>query len=205
MQKKKEIVREKIIKAAAVEFCCKGYQNASVRGIARKANVSAANMYNYFGNKDDLFDAVLKPVISDIEKGKCYLQSPRAVEEVFDLKDHLEMISYISNYVQRNRELFKLLFFKSFGSEYENYIDNLSEWYTDLTAGFLPWMASQINVDNINVDSFVLHNLSGIWIQFFREILMHDITGAEYFESAREIMTFSYRGWEGLFKCKTLQ
>ena len=203
MQKKKDLVREKILNAASAEFCSKGYMNTSIRKIAMRAGVSPANMYNYFRDKDDLFNAVIGPVIFDIEKGKQYLKSPRALEEVYNLQDHLDMVTFISTYVEERRELFNLLFFKSFGSEYENYIDMLSEWYTDLTSEFLPWMSSHLNTDEICIDRFVLHNIAGIWIQFFREALMHDTAGEDFLESAREVMTFSYRGWKGLFKYKT--
>ena len=203
MQKKKDLVGKKILIAASAEFCSKGYLNTSIRNIAVRAGVSPANMYNYFKDKDDLFNAVMGPVISDIEKGKRYLKSPRAMGEINNLKDHLDMVTFISNYIEERRELFKLLFFKSFGSEYEDYIDTLSEWYTDLTAGFLPWISSHLNTDEICVDRFVLHNISGIWIQFFREALMHDTAGDDFTESAREVMTFSYRGWKGLLKYKT--
>ena len=203
MQIKKDIVRKQIINAASAEFCSKGYLDTSIRGIARRAAVSPANMYNYFRNKDELFHTVIGPLISDIEKGKNYFESPRAAEEICDLDDHIEMITFMIKYVNKNRKLFKLLAFNSFGSDYEKYVDDLTEWYTDLIGTFLPYMAKIMNIDEINVDRFVLHNITGIWIQFFREALMHDTPDEEFIKSAKEVMTFTFRGWEGLFKYKT--
>ena len=204
MQRKKTLVKNLILKTAEDEFCLKGYMHTSIRGIAKRAGVSAANMYNYFRSKDELFEAVLNPVLSDIEKGKSFLESPRAAEEIYDLDDHLKMITSVIEYVEKNRNIFKLLFFNSAGSVYEDYIDGITEWYTDMTAGFLPWMSAHLNVDEISVDRFVLHNISGIWIQFFREALMHGTEGDEFVDSARKVMTFSYKGWKGLFKYKVL-
>ncbi len=108
---KKEFSKEKILNAATAEFSSKGYLNTSIRKIAVRAGVSPSNMYNYFRDKDDLFNAVIGPVIFDIEKGKQYLKSPRALEEVYNLQDHLDMVAFISTYVEERRELFKLLFF----------------------------------------------------------------------------------------------
>ena len=48
MQHKQEKVKEAILQAAKKEFIAKGYQAASIRSIAEKAEVSVSNIYNYF-------------------------------------------------------------------------------------------------------------------------------------------------------------
>lgn len=52
-------VRERILGAASAAFFEQGYDEASMAGIARAAEVSAANIYRYFPDKAALFDAVL--------------------------------------------------------------------------------------------------------------------------------------------------
>ncbi|WP_404418912.1 TetR/AcrR family transcriptional regulator [Marinospirillum sp.] len=51
--------REQIIQAASDAFLQKGYQNASMETIAAEAGVAKQTLYNYFGNKDALFEAVV--------------------------------------------------------------------------------------------------------------------------------------------------
>lgn len=67
MQIKKEEMREKILQAATEEFFKKGYENASMRVIAQKSYTTVGNIYHYFVNKDVLLEAILLPVIEDLE------------------------------------------------------------------------------------------------------------------------------------------
>ncbi|GLR63789.1 TetR/AcrR family transcriptional regulator [Marinospirillum insulare] len=51
--------RQIIIDAASEAFLENGYQNASMESISCKAGVAKQTLYNYFGNKDALFIAVV--------------------------------------------------------------------------------------------------------------------------------------------------
>jgi len=51
--------RQQIIQAASEAFLQKGYQNASMETIAGEADVAKQTLYNYFGNKDALFEEVV--------------------------------------------------------------------------------------------------------------------------------------------------
>lgn len=52
-------VRDRIVAAACEEFFARGYDGASMTGIARRARVSTSNIYRYFPDKSALFDAAL--------------------------------------------------------------------------------------------------------------------------------------------------
>jgi AcrR family transcriptional regulator len=51
--------RGEILDAARTEFADKGYDGASVRGIARAASVDAALVHHYFGSKEQMFVAAM--------------------------------------------------------------------------------------------------------------------------------------------------
>jgi AcrR family transcriptional regulator len=51
--------REAILRAAAEEFGEHGYDQATIRDVARRAGVDAALVHHYFGRKQDLFVASL--------------------------------------------------------------------------------------------------------------------------------------------------
>lgn len=51
--------RQTIIDAASEAFLENGYQNTSMETISNKAGVAKQTLYNYFGNKDALFIAVV--------------------------------------------------------------------------------------------------------------------------------------------------
>ncbi|MGH3731309.1 MAG: TetR family transcriptional regulator [Micromonosporaceae bacterium] len=52
--------REAILAAARDAFAERGYDKASIRGIATQAGVDPALVHHYFGNKDQLFLAAMK-------------------------------------------------------------------------------------------------------------------------------------------------
>ncbi|AZK95747.1 MULTISPECIES: TetR/AcrR family transcriptional regulator [Streptomyces] len=52
--------RERILYAAREQFAERGYDKATMRGIARAAGVDAALVHHYFGTKDDVFAAAVE-------------------------------------------------------------------------------------------------------------------------------------------------
>ena len=57
--------RERILAAALKEFAAKGFAGARVDVIARRANINKRMLYHYFGDKEELFKAVLRRKISE--------------------------------------------------------------------------------------------------------------------------------------------
>ncbi|BBF45153.1 transcriptional regulator, TetR family [Lachnospiraceae bacterium KM106-2] len=62
MQILKKEMREEIVSVAREEILEYGYQNASLRNIAKKAHTTLGNLYNYFESKE----AILSEVIGDM-------------------------------------------------------------------------------------------------------------------------------------------
>lgn len=59
--------RERILAAATAEFAEAGYDGATMRAIAARADVDAALVHHYFGSKADLFGATVDtPIRPDI-------------------------------------------------------------------------------------------------------------------------------------------
>lgn len=92
MQVKKEDLRQQILEAAKQEFLDKGYENSSMRVIAKKANTTMGNIYHYFDNKEALLTTLLDPVIENLNHlaEEHFVQddpnySIDDVEEAFDL------------------------------------------------------------------------------------------------------------------------
>ena len=60
--------KEAILKAAELEFAEKGIYGARVDKIASKANVNKRMLYEYYGNKEELYKTVLAIVYSRLGK-----------------------------------------------------------------------------------------------------------------------------------------
>ncbi|WP_395572952.1 TetR family transcriptional regulator [Streptomyces sp. BK79] len=52
--------RDRILGAAREEFSARGYEKASVRGIAKAAGVDPALVHHYFGTKEQVFEAAIE-------------------------------------------------------------------------------------------------------------------------------------------------
>jgi TetR/AcrR family transcriptional regulator len=57
--------RERILSAALKEFAAKGFAGARVDAIARRAAINKRMLYHYFGDKEELFKAVLRRKICE--------------------------------------------------------------------------------------------------------------------------------------------
>ncbi|MEA1975877.1 MAG: TetR/AcrR family transcriptional regulator [Bacillota bacterium] len=55
----KEEVRNRIIDAATIDFFNSGFNNATVRNIAKLAKITPGNVYRYFESKDAIYEAVV--------------------------------------------------------------------------------------------------------------------------------------------------
>src|SRR4051812_10784566 len=57
--------KRRLLRAAATEFAERGMAGARVDRIAAAASANKALIYSYFGNKEDLFDAVFHALVVD--------------------------------------------------------------------------------------------------------------------------------------------
>ena len=59
--------RERIINVATKEFALKGFENANINDIAKKAQISVGSLYKYFDNKQDLFLTIVNYNIATMD------------------------------------------------------------------------------------------------------------------------------------------
>lgn len=136
MQYLKDEVKDKILKAAVLEFKENGYMDCSIRKIAERAHITSGNIYRYFSNKEALFDAIVGPVYGEF------------MEYILNIKSELKSCSYMKKtevveYIQKINNTFprlfeeygnelKILLNKSKGSKYSNVKEELIEVIDDL-------------------------------------------------------------------------
>ena len=85
MQYLKDNIRQKIYKAAVDEFKTRGYQDASIRNIAKNAGISLGNIYRYYDNKEALYLAIIQPLMDSVKEF--------AQERYFTAGDDLHSVS----------------------------------------------------------------------------------------------------------------
>ena len=99
-QKLKEETRKAIIEAAKEEFLEKGFEDASMRNIAAKANITVGNIYRYFQNKEELNAFIVAETSDDISRLLNSLKVEHLSKEprVFEMKsDPLQLEKMVND------------------------------------------------------------------------------------------------------------
>ena len=97
--------RQKIIDCARTLFSEKGYSATGLREIADRAGVSLGNIYNYFKNKEEIFNSIFNPE----EIAKTLVESFQLVAGDFPFNIETVILS-IKKAVDDNRELYRLYY-----------------------------------------------------------------------------------------------
>ena len=97
--------RERLLRAAHLEFAAEGLRGARVDVIAKRAKINKQLIYYYFGNKDALYLAVLEHAYSEIREKECALNlsgdDPIAAIS--------KLVGFTFDYVNEHREFVRLL------------------------------------------------------------------------------------------------
>ncbi len=202
MQTQKDDIKVRILEKARIEFINKGFQKASMRKIANEAGVSTSNVYNYFLNKDELFSTILEPVsgkllayFEKMEKEQMY-----ADPKNWTYRAHVRKTSEIAKFIDSYREELNLIVFKSFGSSYANFKDELIEKYTSMSIDYIAKSEGLYPNLKCNISAFCLHNIASLLFNIISEILMHNISGKEMEDVLQEMMVFMFYGYEGIME-----
>ncbi|MCG8499952.1 MAG: TetR/AcrR family transcriptional regulator [Firmicutes bacterium] len=125
MQVLKDELKKKLLEAALDEFKKKGFQKSSMRSIAKKSGMTVGNLYRYFRNKEDLFDAVVRPSFNKILE---------IINELSDLSDMRKngfgnFMEYTANciveYQRKFKQQYVILLYGSKGTKYEQAKQNI--------------------------------------------------------------------------------
>ncbi len=201
MQTKKTNIQDTILKVARKSFLEHGYRKTSMRTIAKEANVTLSNIYNYFKNKDEILEAVLQPVFKDMEHIFSRHNDPYyatthwfEVEDITEIEEFKEHVEFIVTY----RQEFDLLLHKCSGSKYENIKDYFTDRYTESSRAYLQLMKDKYPQVNKEISDFFLHTVAAWWIQIVSEIVSHHLNEEEILQFLKEYMTFGTGGWQRL-------
>ena len=198
MQTLKKEVKERILNAARREFGDHGFAKAKMRSIAERAGVSAGNLYTYFPNKDNLFCALVKPAVDQVNEYSNY-DRMRLIENsdvCCTYEWNRDLYLEIADVHCRNREDLKLIYFKSQGSSLEDFredcIRKLDETIPHDKCALPHSEAGE------RVDEFLWHSLHSFAVNTFIEMTMHDLSREEMVQCAIDLATYMYYGWKAI-------
>ena len=141
MQYLKDDVRDKISQAALIEFMEKGYDKASIRGIAKRANSSVGNIYKYFKSKEELYENLIGAVYHRLIGYINQFDQVELNEEAVVVFDNL--IKKIMNIFNENSNEIATLLNNSEGSKYENCKEIFVEFITRIVTSSMQYKLSK--------------------------------------------------------------
>jgi AcrR family transcriptional regulator len=196
MQTPKESTKLNILKAAQNEFLKEGFAKASMRRIAKKANVSTSNIYNYFENKEGILKEIVKEMIQSIEAGIVLISSDDYLEQRlnFSYETIKARFNFMLDFVDRNRENLELLLFHSNGSEYENFLDGFIERLTQLNMKQLEFYKESKGLSNINAQHFLVRNLISFFLNIFVDMIKNKTSKEEILNMEDSFLKFLHYG-----------
>jgi AcrR family transcriptional regulator len=200
MQTKKEEVSKKIKIVAREEFLKKGFKNTNMRSIAKKSGVNLSNIYNYFANKDQIFESILKPAIGGLDRLiEEHNQNEHVDVNIFQSKAfRMKEATKIVEYIYKFRDELNILLFHSHGSSLENFREKYIEINNKKSLEYFRLMKKKYPKISTDISQFFIHTMSSCWMTIISEIVMHKMEKKKIKKFYEEFIEYSAAGWKKL-------
>ncbi len=199
MPRDKTVNHIKIMKAAKEEFMEKGYEKASMRGIADRCGLTAAGLYRHCRDKEDLFSQLVLPAENNLKAWakdhmSRYEEPVKKGRGIIWQDSNIDMMREL---VYPNMEDYHLLVAKSKGSKYEDFLHNMSE---EAQSRFLSYMEELKNagIKAPDITPGQLHLLLTAYITALFEPVVHNYSYDEAVDALATLETFFLPGWKQL-------
>ncbi|SHN80323.1 TetR/AcrR family transcriptional regulator [Desulfitobacterium chlororespirans] len=197
-----QTTQQRILQAAQEEFLRLGFQNSSLRSIAKACGVTTGALYGYYSDKDALFDALVREAAETLYD--IYLRAHQEFEALPPEQQLAEMTQQIEprvwecfDYIYEHYDAFKLLICHAEGTSYENYVHRMAEVEVQSSYIFLSRMENMgRQVPHIPDD--LNHMLASAYLTGFFEVVAHDMPKEEAREYIGRLTDFFSAGWKNL-------
>ncbi len=189
----------KIVNAATEEFLECGFQGASLRRIAKRADLSTGALYTRYKSKDDLFCSIIKDLLSEVSREF----EPMRQEYMEAQKDN--NLDTILEAIRQEEKIYQqillnyydqciLFFCRSDGSSVQKQLEQFMTYKAQETVAYLQTISKkEINVDAVEILLFQ---------QFYcyRSLLEKKLSKKEITSCLKIVEAFHEAGWKELFR-----
>lgn len=196
-QVKKGGVQQAILKAAKAVFLEKGFEGATLRGIAKRAGVTLSNLYTYYSDKDALFAAVLQPELDDLRSLFVHreIRLPESGELFQSLESRHDYIRRALAYVDKHRRELDLLLNRSAGSSLKPVPEVFVRGYEEMWNRYFAFLRKKFPGRTFRKPSaFLLRNIAQFHVNATREMLARDAPLEKMIKAYEEITSFLWHG-----------
>ena len=197
-----EATRQRFLSIAKQEFLEHGFLAASLRGIAKKAELTLGAFYRYYPTKGALFDALVEEPANEVmalfknaQVEFTRIPAERQFDELsgFVGDGYERMISLMCDHA----EAFKLVFCKSEGTSWARYLDELVAIEDEGTANFMRSYCA-LHPGFQAIDPRLTHILSTTLFEGIVQVFDHDMPKSDAMTFACRLREFYTAGWQKL-------
>ena len=129
--------RDRLLDAAREEFMTYGFENASLRRIAKTVGIAAPSVYNHFSSKEEMFAALVEPVIRMVKETFLSVDHEKLEQIKADREDEVldktKTMRPVLEFVFDHLDDVKLLLFCADGTVYRGMLDKVAKMESDAT------------------------------------------------------------------------
>jgi AcrR family transcriptional regulator len=200
---KGENTKQYILDVAKAEFLEKGYNDASVRNIAKTARLTTGAIFRYFPDKESIFIALVSPVADTMrsmyqkgnQQGFARLDEGHP-HDMWEISD--EVTGSMVEYIFANKDMFALLINCSAGSRYEHFVDEFIAEEEKQAIAYLAAMKEK-SFSCVDISAQDIHVLLSAEYYAFFEIVRHDTPKEDALKRVRLIAEFFRPGWQKIY------
>jgi AcrR family transcriptional regulator len=196
-QVKKDDVQKAILTAAKADFLEKGFDAATLRGIAKRAGVTLSNLYTYYADKDALFAAVLQPVLDDLRSlfAQREIRPPDDGGVFQSLESRHDYIRRALVYIDKHRKELDLLLNRSAGSALKAVPEVFVRGYEEMWSRYFVFLKRKFPGRTFRKPSaFLLRNIAHFHVNAIREMLSRDVSLEKMMKTYEETTSFLWHG-----------
>lgn len=200
-----DATHSKILESGIKNFLKDGYEKSNLRKICKEAGVTTGAFYRHFDDKENLFTNLVEPFASqilDIYKNyegkslKTYESneelSKNKLLEILKMKEEASVKSV--SFFYDNKDIFELLIFSSYGTKYENFIDEIIG-FEDKNHKKILNLIYKNGYRSVITDEG-LHLINHAYIYALSELVVHSNSKEEAIHNAKIIAGFFNDGWK---------
>lgn len=206
MAKRVEGRSDKLLECAKTEFLEMGFQEASLRVIAAKADTSTGAIYTRFQDKEGLFHALVDDTVDQLiewlEKGQQAFSdqpSEKQKEEVFTYRP--ELWEQLVDFIYDHWGAFRLLVRCGDNACYDDMLGRIIDIEVSYTYKFLENTGNEA-VKRGALTPMLAHMLTNAYYSGLFEIVRHEMPKDEALTYVRQLRRFFVCGWADLLGTK---
>lgn len=191
---------QKIMAEGKMEFLEKGFKDASLRNIVKRAGVTTGAFYGYYQDKEALFEALVSPVVDGLKE--LFLSAQKNFEELPEDTKKEDVYDYSSeetkkfvSYIYAHFDEFKLLISCAEGTDFSDFIHSLVEIELEYTLKFIESTGNDAIVSG-RVNHELIHIISSAFFCAIFEVVKHDMTREDADSYVDSLKKFFTAGWK---------